>query len=108
MPTVRIDGAKITCRRSFHRVFADALGFPKFYGGNMDAWIDCMRSLHHPGDGMTMIHASNTEPVTLYVDNAEAMPKDLRDELFTCTNIVNAEYAAEGKAAALVVVFSEK
>lgn len=33
---------------SFHDVFAETLGFPAFYGRNMDAWIDCMTSADEP------------------------------------------------------------
>jgi len=32
----------ITDWASFHDVFMHTLGFPDFYGRNMDAWIDCM------------------------------------------------------------------
>jgi Barstar (barnase inhibitor) len=43
---------------SFHTVFARVLGFPSFYGRNMNAWIDCMTSIDHPEQGMTSIHAA--------------------------------------------------
>lgn len=33
---------------TFHDVFQRTLGFPDFYGRNMDAWIDCMTSLDAP------------------------------------------------------------
>ena len=33
---------RITDWESFHHVFKQTLGFPGFYGRNMDAWIDCM------------------------------------------------------------------
>ena len=42
---------------SFHTVFARTLGFPGFYGRNMNAWNDCMTSIDHPEHGMTSIHA---------------------------------------------------
>ena|SRR5579862_8197793 len=34
---------------SFHTVFTELMGFPDFYGRNMNAWIDCMGDL----DSMT-------------------------------------------------------
>ena len=55
--TVTIDTARITDWESFHTVFAEAFGFPEFYGRNMDAWIDCLSSLDDPEDGMTAVHA---------------------------------------------------
>ena len=39
---VLIDGGRIVDWSSFHAVFAEGMGFPEFYGRNMDAWIDCM------------------------------------------------------------------
>jgi hypothetical protein len=58
VPNVRIDGSQLTDWESFHKVFAGVLGFPAFYGNNMDAWIDCMTSLDTPDDGMTTIPAA--------------------------------------------------
>ena len=54
---VKLDTARIADWDSFHDVCAQALGFPGFYGRNMNAWIDCMTSLDEPRDGMTRVHA---------------------------------------------------
>jgi Barstar (barnase inhibitor) len=54
---VKIPVAEIHDWESFHAVFARTLGFPDFYGRNMNAWIDCMTSIDEPQDGMTSIHA---------------------------------------------------
>ncbi len=37
-PKVRIDTNRIVDWNSFHDVFAEAFGFPDFYGRNMNAW----------------------------------------------------------------------
>lgn len=42
MRRVVVDLSKVTGWDSFHDLFADAFGFPAYYGRNMDAWIDCM------------------------------------------------------------------
>ena len=55
--TVTIDAARIVDWASFHTIFAEAFGFPGFYGRNLNAWIDCLSSLDAPEDGMTTIHA---------------------------------------------------
>lgn len=55
--TVTIDTARITDWESFHTVFAEAFGFPSFYGRNLNAWIDCLSSLDAPDEGMTTVHA---------------------------------------------------
>ena len=66
---VRIDTAGIVDWISFHRVFAQAFGFPDFYGANMAAWIDCLTSLDSPEDGMTAIHVSEGGVVALELEN---------------------------------------
>ena len=38
MKRIHIDTARIKDWDSFHNVFAEAFGFPGFYGRNMDAW----------------------------------------------------------------------
>ncbi len=37
-----IDFKKIKDWKSFHDQFSEVMGFPNFYGENMNAWIDCM------------------------------------------------------------------
>ena len=54
---VKIDARAIHDWKSFHKVFAAALGFPPTYGENMDAWVDCMTSLDNPSAGMSKVHA---------------------------------------------------
>jgi RNAse (barnase) inhibitor barstar len=44
MKTVANSASAIDGPASFHEAFASALGFPSWYGRNMDAWIDCMSS----------------------------------------------------------------
>lgn len=69
---LRIDADRITSWDAFHEVFREALGFPGFYGRNMNAWIDCLTSLDEPADGMTSVHVKPPEVLTLHIDHAEA------------------------------------
>ena len=50
MPIVDIAVSQITDWQSSHDVFATTLGFPDFYGRNMNAWIDCL-TYRHENDG---------------------------------------------------------
>ena len=79
MATVRIDGREITSWNSFHDVFAEAFGFPDFYGRNLDAWIDCMTSLDEPLDKMTRIHCKPPDTVVLQLDYVEELFKTDRE-----------------------------
>jgi hypothetical protein len=89
MPTVSIDGSRLSDWASFHDVFAEVLGFPDFYGRNMDAWIDCMTSLDAPEDGLTSVHGSSTDPVVLHIRSADAIPPELFNALSECAAFVN-------------------
>ena len=70
--TVRIDADAIVDWASFHDVFAQALGFPGFYGRNLNAWIDCMTYLDDADAGMTTVHVAPGEVLTLVIENAAA------------------------------------
>ena len=61
---------EITDWSSFHDVFQRSLGFPAFYGRNMDAWIDCMTSVDSPADGLTTITVEPGEALILRIDTS--------------------------------------
>lgn len=42
---VEIDGRLLIDWEAFHSVFAEKLGFPSYYGRNLNAWYDCFSSL---------------------------------------------------------------
>src|SRR5450432_390082 len=67
---VTIPTADISDWESFHAVFKEVLGFPDFYGRNMDAWIDCMTSIDDAASGLTSISVAPGELVTLKIDDA--------------------------------------
>lgn len=60
---------------TFHEVFQRVLGFPEFYGGNMDAWIDCMTSLDIAADGMSTVTVARGGLVVLAIDGADDFEK---------------------------------
>jgi len=65
MPIIRVETAEIYDWTSFHRVFAHALGFPAFYGGNMNAMIDCLGYMDDPSAGMTTVHVRSGDTLTI-------------------------------------------
>jgi hypothetical protein len=75
MPFLRVtvDMSSIESWDSFHTVFKEALGFPDFYGRNMDAWIDCLTSLDTPEDGLTAVHAPVGGVMVLELPGARAL-----------------------------------
>ena len=89
MPTIEIDGAKIQDFASFHSVFADALGFPAFYGRNLNAWIDCMCSIGSPDHGMTAVHATTADPLVLRISAVDEIPTEILNTLNHSVAYVN-------------------
>jgi RNAse (barnase) inhibitor barstar len=72
--SARIETKKITDWASFHSVFAETLGFPNFYGKNMDAWIDCMTNID---DGMTRFTVTPGELFHLEIADTKDLAKRL-------------------------------
>ncbi|MDI1436657.1 barstar family protein [Polyangium sorediatum] len=68
---MQIGGWQITNETSCHRVFADAFGFPGFYGCNRDAfWIDCMCCLDAPEAEMSSVCVASGELLIIQVSYA--------------------------------------
>ena len=89
---LHIDANPIVDWPSFHDVFAEAFGFPDFYGRNMDAWIDCLSDLDKPDSGMTTVHVAPGQVLALVIDHAAEF-KDRCPEQFSalveCAAFVN-------------------
>ena len=43
-----LDGKRVDNRQTLHRLLAEGLGFPAWYGGNLDALHDCLTDLPEP------------------------------------------------------------
>lgn len=62
---VQIDCAKIFDWSSFHKVFAEAFGFPKDYVYDMNAWIDCLSFIDDPKERVTEVYCDPGEIITI-------------------------------------------
>ena len=101
--TVNIDADKIQDWETFHDVFAKELGFPDFYGRNMDAWIDCLTYLDED-DGMRNISVSPGEMLTLVVCNSMPFKERCPEQyaaLVECADFVNYRRIEAGDKAVL-------
>ena len=101
---VEIDTARIVDRESFHDLFAEVMGFPDFYGRNMDAWIDCMDSLDAPEEGMTGVHAPHGGVLVLMLTDAGDLARrcpDLYADLVECAAFVNGRRLEQGEGPVL-------
>jgi len=105
---VQIDGSMIADWDSFHDQFAATLGFPGFYGRNMDAWIDCMTYLDDPETDMTSVHVSPGDVLVLCVSAVTEFKKkcpEIYDALVECSAFVNYRRIEMGEQAVLAMSF---
>ncbi len=108
MVLVRIDTRRIRDWPSFHDVFADAFGFPDFYGRNLDAWIDCLTWLDDPTAGMTTVHAPAGGVVVLQLEHVNEFARSCPDQyaaVIECTAFVNWRKIEMGEQAVLALSF---
>jgi RNAse (barnase) inhibitor barstar len=107
---VQIDASRITDWPSFHSVFAEACGFPSFYGRNMNAWIDCMTSLDDPDAAMSEVHSPPGGIVVLTLLDAKAFAARCPDQynaLNECSAFVNARRLETGDGPVLALSYHE-
>ena len=105
---IEIDCSLITDWESFHDVFMENMGFPDFYGRNLNAWIDCMSSLADPEEGLTKVHCSKGEVVTLNLKNASSLKKhtpEIYEALSECSAFVNYRQLEVGEPAVLALAY---
>lgn len=77
---------------TFHELFAEALGFPAFYGRNMNAWIDCMTDADDAETGMVQRAVQPGHLMTLQIDDADdfaARCPEQFNAVIECTAFVN-------------------
>lgn len=63
MKTIIIDGNEIISMNNIHRIFAEELSFPEWYGRNLDALYDCLGDV--------------TEEVEIIVENKDELTENL-------------------------------
>ena len=107
MPIVQLPLGEISDWESFHDVFQRALGFPDFYGRNMDAWIDCLTSADER-DGMIASELVAGEGDVLVLELLEAKDFSERcpeqyDALIECAAFVNWRRIEIGERAILAL-----
>ena len=51
-----IDGNAVTSMEDIHKLLAQQLGFPEWYGGNLDALHDCLTDLHEDVE-LSIVHS---------------------------------------------------
>ena len=111
MAIVRLNSEAIVDKRSFHQIFSDLMGFPDFYGANMDAWIDCMSDIsspEYPGGGMTRLTLTRNEILVIEIPETAAFWKRVPgvvEDLIICTAFVNQRYIQQAGVPVIALMF---
>ena len=106
--SVKIDCALINDWDSFDDVFSEALGFPSYYGRNMNAWIDCMTYIDEPDAGMTQLHCAPGTVFTLELENVREFRQRCPEQyaaLIECAAFVNWRRIEMNEASVLALSF---
>jgi hypothetical protein len=100
MASCRIKTELINDWAGFHEVSKEVLGFPDFYGNNMNAWIDCLSDLDEDSR-MTRFYLTEGENLNIELEASndfKARLPEIFDALVECTAFVNQRYIDEGKS----------
>lgn len=76
MTLIPIDTYRISDEKSLHEIFAEAFGFPDFYGKNMSAFVDCLTRLD---EQFSKVHVKPGEVVTIQLDHVKDFQKRTPD-----------------------------
>lgn len=105
---VSINFSKINDWDSFHFQFKEIMGFPDFYGNNMNAWIDCMSCIGAASDGMSKVTVSRNQALEIMVIDIEKAIKTCPDVVHgfvECVAFVNQRFQGTTSATRLTLVF---
>jgi len=105
---VHVDGSRIRDWDSFHDEFSSTLGFPSFYGRNLNAWIDCLTCVDDPDAQMTSVHVVPGSVMTIQIDNVDALAASapaIYSALIECAAFVNWRRIERGAPPALALSF---
>ena len=109
MTIVTIPAHEIVDWDSFHAVCRAVLGFPEFYGRNMDAWIDCMVSVDDPASGMTQPYIAPGGLMGLAIADVDDFSRRCPEQykaLVECVAFVNQDRVWKSQTPVLALIFS--
>jgi hypothetical protein len=99
----------ITDWSTFHDVFQQVLGFPDFYGRNMDARVDCMTSLDAPDEQTTAVFAPLSGLLVLEINDAFSFKQRCPEQynaFIECSAVANLRRTETGKRPVLALLLN--
>jgi|GEM_PF-265186 len=107
---ISIDLREIQDWPSFHAVFKKKMGYPDFYGANLDAWIDCMTSVDALEDGMSSVHAPPEGVLVIVLQSVTEFKKrcpEIFEALVDCIAFVNYRRMEQGENPVLSLSYDQ-
>jgi hypothetical protein len=106
MPSVSLDGRKLTDIHAFHRECQLAFGLPDFYGRNISALIDCLSGVRD-NDGMSRFALTADEVLDIELHDASIVSHEapaVLAALEDSVDEVNLRHSEQGKVPPLRLV----
>jgi len=106
MPSVSLDGRKLTDIHAFHRECQLAFGLPDFYGRNVSALIDCLSGVRD-NDGMSRFSLAPDEVLDIELHDASIVSHEapaVLAALEDSVDEVNLRHSEQGKVPPLRLV----
>lgn len=93
-------------------MFERVLGFPDFYGRNMNAWVDCLTSADALGDGMVgaNVVAAEGDVLTLALEDPASFASRCPEQyeaVIECSALVNWRRLEVGERPILALPFNK-
>ncbi|MFW5701032.1 MAG: barstar family protein [Cyclobacteriaceae bacterium] len=93
---ISIDTKDIRTIENVHVVFKKSFGFPKFYGENFHALVDCLSSLRYPEDEMTEVSISFKQIIVLKFSDFITLSEKIRYFILSAIHEVNKREKMKG------------
>ncbi|MCK9248082.1 MAG: barstar family protein [Solirubrobacteraceae bacterium] len=107
MPVIAVDLTSVRDWEGFHDAFARTLGLMDGYGGNMDAWIDCLTHVDED-DGTSRIVVEDGDVLTLRLtgmDGLRTRRPDIHAALLDAAAFVNHRRIEVGERPILALAY---
>ncbi|MBD5779652.1 barstar family protein [Pelagicoccus sp. NFK12] len=99
MKKIKLDVSKISDWDSFHDFFSEELGFPDYYGRNMDAWIDCVGDLFEQGNDLLCFELEEMKDL-------KERSKEIYEAINECSAFVNYRMTEQGQDSILSLSYA--
>ncbi len=107
MKTIEVPFHIFKSEDAFHAAFSEILGFPRFYGRNWDAWIDCMSYIDDPEAGMTKVLIDENEQLEFNIVGYEFTDELDKSDVFRnfciCSGFVNSRFRSRQCETRLII-----